>query len=369
MNILIATPLYPPDDGGPATYARLIETELPKHGIHVVLRSFSNFRYLGKGLSHLAYTWTLLRSTKDVDLIYTLDLVSAGLPACIASYVTGKPLVLKVVGDYAWEQGTQRFGVKEQLDEFVTKHDYGYAVKFFRAIQTMVARRATHVIVPSEYLKQIVEAWGIEREKIVVVYNAFTSDIPTESKETLRITYQYRGPVIVSAGRMVPWKGFMTLMDATAPLLKEFPTLELHIMGSGDATLYAQYAKEHGYDFVRLLGLVSHDELMGRIVAADCFALNTGYEGLSHLLLEAMAAQTPIVTTRVGGNSELIKNDVRGKLVEYNDKVSLTSALIQVLSRPHETTQMAKNANMFVQRFTEKHMIASLIEALNLPLR
>ena len=37
-----------------------------------------------------------------------------------------------MVGDYAWEQGTQRFGVKENLDEFVKKHDYPLAVRFLR---------------------------------------------------------------------------------------------------------------------------------------------------------------------------------------------------------------------------------------------
>lgn len=44
MRILIATPLYPPDDGGPATYAKLIEAELPKYGIETKILSFSHFQ-------------------------------------------------------------------------------------------------------------------------------------------------------------------------------------------------------------------------------------------------------------------------------------------------------------------------------------
>lgn len=370
MKILIATPLYPPDDGGPATYARLLEQVLPAQGFEIVLKSFSNFRHLGKGLSHLAYMRELFSSAKDVDLIYTLDLVSAGVPACIVSFLTGKPLLLKMVGDYAWEQGTQRFGVKENLDEFVLKNNYSFQVRFFRFLQKTVARRAERVVVPSSYLKDIVASWGISAEKIVVVYNAFTAHMPTASKLELRTRYQYQGQVIVSAGRMVPWKGFKVLMDATAVLQKEIPALELHIMGSGDDAEYVEYAKAKGYDFVHLLGLKKHDELMERIVAADCFALNTGYEGLSHLLLEAMAAETPIVTTRVGGNVELIEHNVRGKLVSYNDMSAITVALREVLTQHGASERMAKSASAFVQDFTETRMIESLTTLLTaLPLR
>lgn len=364
MRLLIATPLYPPDDGGPATYAKLLETALPAKGIETTIVSFSKFRHLRKGLSHLRYTWALFRVAKNADYILTLDPVSVGLPALIVSYLRNKPLILKMVGDYAWEQGTQRFGVKENLDEFVKKSDYSSSVRALRKIEKEVAMHAVRVIVPSEYLKGIVITWGISPEKISVVYNAFNADLPTASKEVLRKKFNYNHPIIISVGRMVPWKGFKVLMDAVEPLAKEFPGLTLEIVGSGDRSEYETYAKEKAYDFVHISANQSHDEILSRIKAADCFALNTGYEGLSHLLLEAMAVETPIVTTHVGGNTELLTGD-RGILLAYNDSKALTLALRVMLTDTAKSREMAVRAGAYVQGFTEPHMLESLVKLLN----
>ncbi len=364
MRLLIATPLYPPDDGGPATYAKLLETALPAKGIETKVVSFSLFRQLGKGYSHFAFTRALFVAAADADLILTLDPVSVGLPALIVSYLKKKPLILKMVGDYAWEQGTQRFGVNENLDDFVKKFDYPIQVKFLRFIQKKVAERALSVIVPSEYLKGIVTAWGIAPTKITVVYNAFNAGLPTASKEVLRKKFSYDNPVIISVGRMVPWKGFKVLMDAAAPLTKEFSGLRLEIVGSGERGEYEAYAKERSYDFVGFSANQSHDEILSRIKAADCFALNTGYEGLSHLLLEAMAVETPIVTTAVGGNTELLAGD-RGVLLPYNERESLTRALRGILADTKQSQKMASRAAEYVQGFTEPHMLQSLMSLLN----
>lgn len=362
MKILIATPLYPPDDGGPATYARTIEQALPKEGIEVVLCSFSHFRHYPKGLSHFMYTLALLRASKGVDLIYSLDLVSAGVPALITSYLTRKKLVLKMVGDYAWEQGTQRFGVKENLDEFVLNNNYPLFVKFFRRLQTMVAQRAVRVIVPSVYLQGIVAIWGIPREKIIVIYNSFKPNLPTESKEELRKEFGLITPTIISVGRFVPWKGFKVLMDAVADVKKSIPDVILEIAGSGESKEYLDYAKQKGYDFVKFLGLVNHTELMKHIRAADCFALNTGYEGLSHVILEAMALETPVVTTAVGGNPELFAPWSKSTLASYNNAEELTTKILSVFQDNASAIHATKSASEFVASFTEERMIKGIVE-------
>lgn len=362
MRVLIATPLYPPDDGGPATYAQLLHEMLPQKGVQTEVISFSNFRHHIKGVSHFLYTWKLLRVAKKCDLILTLDPVSVGFPALIVSYLTSKKLVLKMVGDYAWEQGIQRFGVKENLDEFVLKRDYSIAVKFFRFIQKMVAQRAVRVIVPSVYLKGIVSSWGIPKEKITVIYNSFKPDLPTEGKEKLRLRFGLTAPTIISVGRFVPWKGFKVLMDAVAEVKKQIPDVVLEIAGSGDSKEYVEYAKEKGYDFVNFLGLVNHAELMKHIRAADCFALNTGYEGLSHVLLETMALETPVVTTNVGGNPELFAQWSKTPLVSYNNSTELTARIFSVLQDKESATDAAKSASAFVASFTEERMIREVAE-------
>lgn len=363
MKILIATPLYPPDDGGPATRARILEEEFPKHGTEVVVVSFSHFRHHPKGVSHLRYAAALWKAARGVDLIYALDPVSVGFPAALVALFALKPFAVCIVGDYAWEQGTQRSGVKENLDEFVKRRSYPLLVRFLRLVQEWVAYRAVRIIVPSYYLQDIIAAWGVPLKKITVIYNAFEPHMTTESKAAIRIKLAIDGRLIVTAGRAVPWKGFAVLMDAIADMRAEFPDATLAIAGSGDQSEYVAYAKQHGYDFVRFLGLMPHGDLMEWIRAADCFALNTGYEGLSHLLLEAMALNTPIVTTKVGGNTELL-TDGRGVLVTYNNRVELTAALRGVLADPDEATKHARNSAEFVSSFTVSRMVEESLRIL-----
>ncbi|MBX4192602.1 hypothetical protein KW798_03930, partial [Candidatus Parcubacteria bacterium] len=122
-KILIATPLYPPESGGPATYAKLIEKELTARGFVVQVLPFSTVAHLPFGVRHVVYFFKVLFSAAWT--VYALDPVSVGFPAALASSMVGKKFLLRVPGDYAWEQGQQRFGVKESLDFFQTKR-YGF---------------------------------------------------------------------------------------------------------------------------------------------------------------------------------------------------------------------------------------------------
>jgi glycosyltransferase involved in cell wall biosynthesis len=151
MKILLATGLYPPEVGGPATYTKQLEDELPTHGIEVIVLPFSSVRALPAGVRHIAYFWKCLRIASRVDVVYAQDVVSVGLPASIAARLAHKKFLVRVPGDYAWEQGRQRWGVEDELDPFQTKK-YGWRVEVLRAIERRVVRQASSVVVPSEYM-------------------------------------------------------------------------------------------------------------------------------------------------------------------------------------------------------------------------
>lgn len=365
MKLVIATPLYPPDIGGPATYAKTLEDELGKRGVIVDVVSFHTVRHLPKGLSHLAYTGKLFRALRGADMLLALDPVSVGLPASLMAFVRGKKFVVKIVGDYAWEQGRQRFDVKDSLDLFVVKPSNAFLaqVGFLRFIQKFVAVQAERIIVPSNYLKRIVSAWGISDEKIEVIFNAFDGIPELKTKEEVRALLGLRGTMLFTAGRLVPWKGFATLIELMGRVREKFPDAQLLIAGSGpDEDTLKKLIHEKGLDdCVLLLGNVPHDKLMEYIRAADCFVLNTGYEGLSHQLLEVLAVGTPIVTTNVGGNPELIEDGVTGRLVAYDDREALLSALTATLSGLPRAQSMADSGKKFVGSFTVDRMVSETL--------
>jgi len=110
MKLLIATGLYAPEIGGPATYTAFLEKHLLRYGVAYEVLPFSVVRKYPKVIRHFAYLIKLLLRSRGTTALYALDTVSVGLPVCIASFLTRKPYLLRVPGDYAWEQGQQRYG-------------------------------------------------------------------------------------------------------------------------------------------------------------------------------------------------------------------------------------------------------------------
>lgn len=350
MRLLIATPLYPPEPGGPATYARILEQELPSRGIQAAVLKFRDVRRFPKLVRHLAYLFLLMRAGKDADAILALDPVSTGLPALLAARMLRKPFFVKVVGDYAWEQGTQRAGVRASLDEFVRMRHVPLLADILRAIQSTVARYAVQVIVPSAYLKGIVCAWGVVPEHVTIIYNAMQEEEPCAPEGAAAVM---KHPRIVSVGRLVPWKGMPALIDATVTVRESVPDASLTIVGDGpDRSSLEAYAQVRLGDAACLTGALPHAETLGVMRDADVFVLNSTYEGLSHLLIEALALGKPIIATAVGGNPELIEDGKNGLLVPSGDREALAEALVHLLKTKEHRDLLGAAAKRSAQRFS-----------------
>ncbi len=369
MKLVVATPLYPPEIGGPATYAKLLEEGLPAKGIAVELVKFSEVRHLPKLVRHYAYYRRVLKAARGADAVLALDPVSVGLPACFAAWRTRKSLIVKVVGDYAWEQGRQRFGITESLDEFVKTKQVPFTVRFLRRVQTGVVARAARVIVPSEYLKGVVTAWGspsqgfggpsIPSSKIEVIYNAARLEelgtVPEAVAELPR-------PLVTTAGRLVPWKGVEGVIDVVAGI----SGASLAVAGDGpERVALARHAGKILPGRAVFTGMLSHKETLATMWAADAFVLNSSYEGLSHLLIEAQALGVPTVATRVGGNAEVITDGENGLLVPAGDTPALTRALARLLADEALRARLSAGAKESAKRFSIGTMIDATVSLLN----
>lgn len=172
--------------------------------------------------------------------------------------------------------------------------------------------------------------------------------------------------MVLSIGRLVPWKGFHALIDAVAALRAELPDITLLIGGDGpEEQSLIEHSERVGIPArVHVLGRLSRTEVAAYARAADVFVLNTGYEGLSHQLLEVMALGTPIVTTAVGGNPELVTDGETGRLVPYNDVPALTAAVREVLTDRDQATQRAVAARARTAAFAEATVINELVAVL-----
>lgn len=342
MKIIIAADIFPPQPGGPATYSATIANELKKDGWEVCVVSLNPqsdksavfcplfaVRPIGKIWRYLEYLYLLFKHGIGADIIYAMGPVNAGLPALLVAKLLRKRLLVKVVGDYAWEQWQNTNSQTEaEKKDYIPPENFAAVkttakIKILKFVERFVTRRAERVIVPSVYLKKIVGNWGVKAENIAVVYNA----VEFGAVEPIVHTGE---KWLVSVGRLVPWKGFDTIIALMPDLLKEFPGLKFKIIGSGPQ-MENYKLRITNYELggcVELLGGLSRDKTLSYIQSADIFILNTGYEGLSHVILEALDCGTSILASRAGGNPELLEEE---NLFAYNDKEEIKNKILRAL--------------------------------------
>ncbi len=358
MKILIATGIYPPDLGGPATWAKFFAEEFIKRGHKVAVVAYSDpstssgqaepwpvyriLRSSPKGIRHLKYFWKVFRIAKDFDLILVSDPISAGLPAHLASFLSGKPYVLKIGGDYVWEQGVQRWGVKELLDDFLKKR-YGFKIELMRMLQAHVAKHARAVLAPSKYLAEVAKKWGVRPEKIFVIYNNIKPPEIKFSKSEARgkLGVGTDEIILFSFGRDVPWKGFKMLREIMPEIKKEFPKARL------------------------VAGEVSREERDLWLSASDVFLQNTGYEGFPHQLLEAMVSCLPIITTSAGGIPEIVEHEKNAILVPYNDRGAWIRAISRLVVDSELQRRLGDSARARAQDFLSRDVAGETLEILD----
>lgn len=367
MKILIATGVYAPEIGGPATYTAMLEEDLPASGFEITVLPFMRVRRYPKLIRHIIYFWLVWRAAKQADVVYALDAVSVGVPAWLAALLRSRTFIVRLGGDYAWEQGRVRFSVTQTLDEYsADPKSAPLSVRTLAKVQSFVVQQAVRVIAPSEYLQRIIMSWGISAEKISVINSALHPLEPSVKKAAAVSAFEPAHPVVVTAGRLVPWKGMRVVIDAIRALTKTYPNILLVICGDGPQrdVLEAQVQKHNLSKHVLFAGQVPKTQLADIVYGADVFVLNTAYEGLSHQLLEVMDLGVPIVTTAVGGNGELLTDEVDALLVEFNNKEHIETAISTIVGHPETAQRITRFARVRSKDFERTKVVAELVAVL-----
>jgi glycosyltransferase involved in cell wall biosynthesis len=381
MKLLLATGIYPPDIGGPATYAVLLEKELPKRGVSVEIVTYgpsSVSRSFPKGLRHFIFFLKCFAKALKSDVILAQDTISAGLPTLFAAKISGRKFIIRVPGDYVWEQSTQRFGVKDSIDDFQNKK-YSWKVEFLRCIQKFVVGNADVVITPSNYFSDLVRNWVKNKNKVVTIYNGI--DLPKnadlrikcesadcgykENQQSASSAYHSHNQhhrTMVSVGRLVPWKGFNFLIE----LMKDLPGWKLTIVGDGPEMenlqlLITNYQLQNR---VELAGAVSREKVLSYLSNAEIFILNTAFESFSFQVVEAMSLGLPVITTNICNLAEIIENGVDGILVDPNSKEQFLNAIEKLDKDENFRNEISQKAKIKSKKFSIENTINELVKIL-----
>lgn len=329
----MVTGIFPPDTGGPASYVPAISELLWRDGHLIGVVTLSDeaevpsvehdypvtriLRGQNKLIRRIKTISSIYSQSKQADVVYLNGLVLEGVMA--ARMLARKPVVVKVVGDLIWEHARNRGVTRLDIDEFQTSRSVPLLWKLLRAVQSRYMRAANRVIVPSRYLSSVVAGWGVAPANLQVIYNAVEvapwANAPTPAYD------------LVTVARLVPWKGIRELIEIAAA--KGWAMLVV-----GDGPLRAQLEEQAAALGARVTfaGHVPKREVGDLIRQAKVFVLNSTYEGLPHIVLEAKLAQRVVVATAVGGTPETIDQGVNGYLVPLGDRAALTSTLEELLT-------------------------------------
>lgn len=336
MKIVLATPLYPPEIGGPATYIKELAYKLKDdHEITIVAYASTSEDIPGTTLLTISkrrplpvrlikFTWVLFKAARSADVIYVQNAVAAGLPAAIVGLLLRKPVVLKFVGDEAWERATQLRQTTKQLEDFLAAPEGGMRIRLVMFLQGWVLRHVHTVTTPSAYLcDAIIRTYRVPQNSAVVNYNA------AEKTEALPFSAQPVRHQIVATARLVEWKGIDGIIRAVALLKKEFPDVRLVVAGDGpeEESLKKLARDMHVEDCVTFLGRVSRAETWHIRKSSEVYVLNSTYEGLPHTALTSFAAEIPMVATNIPGTNEAVYDGVSGLLVPKGDDAALAKAI------------------------------------------
>lgn len=201
-----------------------------------------------------------------------------------------------------------------------------------RRLATAALRpRAAAVAVPTPAL-----ARAVRHPDVVVIPNPVLAAAPAP------LRFATTGRTLVAAGRLVPAKGFDTLIDAMALL----PDASLTIHGDGPLRAdLAHRIAAHGLgERVMLAGHTA--DLAPALAAADLFVSSSRREGFGNVLIEAMALGIPVLATRAGGPETFIRDGVNGFLTDADDAPALAATITALLAdarRRHAVRQAAQD--------------------------
>jgi glycosyltransferase involved in cell wall biosynthesis len=181
-----------------------------------------------------------------------------------------------------------------------TSFGRAYQERYSRAVMPLTDRV---VFVCEDSRRYLVEKRGLPSRKSAVIINgielrAFLENPAAPMSAAPRVRFG-------AVGRMVPVKAHSILIDAFAQLRGKLPDAELRIVGGGplEGELKEQTRKAGLNGHIRIEGFIQH--IADVLQELDIFVMSSTSEGLPLVILEAMAAGLPVVSTRIGGVPEV----------------------------------------------------------------
>lgn len=182
--------------------------------------------------------------------------------------------------------------------------------------------------------------------KVYLVPNAIDINSLPKSEERL---YEKQ---IIFAGRLSKEKGIFDLLEMSSKLPQD---IHLLILGSGPEEDKIREATKLRSN-IHFLGYTPRERTISLIRGSDMLIQPSLIEGISSTLLEAMVCKTPIIATNVGGNKELLENNMSGIIIEPNSPQQILDGIMDLFSNKEKAAKLKEEAFRHVQKYDWSHV-------------
>lgn len=384
MNILHISSNYPPEIGGLATSVPPLAKELIKKGHKACVltrdaRDYPSFETLDeipvyrsirvpgyfynppvavfKSLSMGVKARKIIEKER-IEIIHSHDINVSAIAGIVGTKFKDVKKVTKLPGDLAWELLSLKRWKGDSPEEFFEKGDR--LVDLVEGVQRAICNQYDAVIVTSEYMKKnLIKYSGVENSRIMKLPNAIYRTHYSDQK-IKKLRNELIGKnryLIVSACRMVPWKGIRYLIDA----FKMLPA-DIGLVLIGDGPIKGRLEKEAEGLNIRFLGKIPHSEVQAYIRASDLYVLPSIYEPFGIALLDCLVTQTPVIATKVGGVPEVITDKKTGLLINAEDPETIKEAIQELLSDEELYRKIKENQEGEYKKYLWENMIDEYIK-------
>jgi glycosyltransferase involved in cell wall biosynthesis len=232
-----------------------------------------------------------------------------------------------------------------------------------------VIQRSTGAIVMAEALRSDFDGLLPAERVFVARHGVEPVELPARVRQP--------GLTLLSLGLLRREKGIFDLLEAMPRVLAQRPDAKLVVAGqwwraNQQAEAETLVRERNLTGAVEFIGPVEGQEKWRRFCAADIFvfASHAKYEAFGMVLLEAMQAGLPVVTTRGGAREEIITDGVNGLLAEEKNPADLAEKILRLVADAALRERMARaNRERFAREFTHEHYGRRMIAALEAALR
>ena len=344
-SVCIVAPL-PPPYGGMSLQAEKLVSQLSKEGIRV--RAINTNPPPPSSLSwlkHVPAVRTLLRElqyliflVRDLDADIVHHFAASGIyfffqsaPAVLLSKLKGSRTILNYRGGDA--------------ARFLER--WGYIV-----VPTL--RLADCIAVPSEFLRQVFAAHGLE--------TTLLPNIADVRMFAWRSREQFK-PKLLCTRNLEPMYNVECLLRAFRRIQQVYPEATLTVVGEGSEELrlrsVSQLWKLHGVNF---RGATAHKGLAGLYASHDIYVNSSNVDNFPGALVEAACCGLPIVTTRAGGIRFMIRDRHNGVLVDLDDDVGIAAGVFEIMQDPTFGHSLAYQARRWAEQFSWENILPTIMD-------